>query len=121
MAEHYGTTILPARPRKPKDKAKVEVAVQVAQRWILARLRDQRFFSLAELNAAIDQPALKPLPDEPYRFVRWKRCRVGPDYHVEADGHWYSVPFRLIRELVDVRIAGKTLELFYKAQRVASP
>lgn len=146
MAAHYGTTILPARPRRPKDKAKVEVAVQVAQRWILARLRNQYFFSLAELNiairglvhelngrimrdfaasradlfAAIDQPVLKPLPDEPYSFARWKRCRVGPDYHVEANGHWYSVPFRLIRELVDVRIADKTLEIFHKGQRVAS-
>jgi transposase len=146
MAQHYGTTILPARPRRPRDKAKVEVAVQVAERWILARLRDRRFFSLAELNAvirqlladingrlmrgfdasrfdlfiAIDRPALRPLPVEPYGFARWKRCRVAPDYHVEIDGHWYSVPFRLIRELVDARIADKTIEIFHRGQRIAS-
>lgn len=135
-----------ARPRKPKDKAKVEVTVQIAQRWILARLRNQRFFTLAELNQAIrrlvgdlnarpmrrfnagraelfaeiDRPLLGPLPDEPYVFARWKHCRVAPDYHVEVDGHWYSVPFRLIRELVDVRLAGATVEIFHKGQRVAS-
>lgn len=146
MARHYGTTILPARPRKPRDKAKVEVAVQIAQRWILARLRNQRFFALADLNAAIrtlvaelngrvmhgfndsraalfatlDKPRLAELPHDPYVFARWKRCRVAPDYHVEVDGHWYSTPFRLIRELVDVRIAGKTVEIFHKGQRVAS-
>ena len=146
MAGHYGTAILAARPRKPKDKAKVEVAVQIAQRWILARLRNQRFFALAELNAAIralvielnartmrgfgssraelfaelDRPLLGPLPDQPYVFARWKRCRVAPDYHVEVDGHWYSVPYRLIRELVDVRLAGATVEIFHKGQRVAS-
>lgn len=146
MAGHYGTAILAARPRKPKDKAKVEVAVQIAQRWILARLRNQRFFSLAKLNQAIrrlvgelnarpmrrfnasraelfaeiDRPLLGPLPDEPFVFARWKRCRVAPDYHVEVDGHWYSVPFRLIRELVDVRLAGATVEIFHKGQRVAS-
>ena len=146
MAGHYGTTILAARPRKPRDKAKVEVAVQVAQRWIVARLRDRRFFSLAELNAtirdllvelnarmmrgfdasraelfaALDEPALKPLPSEPYAFARWKRCRVAPDYHVEVEGHWYSVPFRLIRELVDVRIADNTVEIFHKGLRIAS-
>jgi transposase len=132
--------------RRPKDKAKVEVAVQIAQRWILARLRNQRFFSLAELNAAIrslvvelnarqmrgfgssrvelfaeiDRPKLGELPDQPYVFARWKRCRVAPDYHVEIDGHWYSTPYRLIRELVDVRIADKTVEIFHKGQRIAS-
>jgi transposase len=89
MASHYGTAILAARPRRPKDKAKVEVAVQIAQRWVLARLR-------------------------------WKRCRVAPDYHVEIDGHWYSTPYRLIRELVDVRIADKTVEIFHKGQRITS-
>ena len=146
MAAHYGTAILAARPRRPKDKAKVEVAVQIAQRWILARLRNQRFFSLAELNAAIrvlvlelnarqmrgfgssraelfaeiDRLKLGELPDQPYVFARWKRCRVAPDYHVEIDGHWYSTPYRLIRELVDVRIADKTVEVFHKGQRIAS-
>jgi transposase len=146
MASHYGTAVLAARPRRPKDKAKVEVAVQIAQRWVLARLRNQRFFSLAELNAAIrvlvaelnarqmrgfgssraelfaelDRPKLGQLPDQPYVFARWKRCRVAPDYHVEVDGHWYSTPYRLIRELVDVRIADNTVEIFHKGQRIAS-
>lgn len=146
MAEHYGTAILPARPRKPRDKAKVEVAVQVAQRWILARLRNRRFFSQAELNAAIrqlrdelnmrvmrgygasrtdlfatlDRPHLQPLPGTAYAFARWKRARVAPDYHVEVDSSWYSVPFGLIRKEVDVRISGSIVEIFHKGQRVAS-
>ena len=146
MAGHYGTAILPARPRKPRDKAKVEVAVQVAQRWVLARLRNRRFFSLAELNAAIrrlldelnmrvmrgygasradlfatlDRPHLQPLPPEPYAFARWKRARVAPDYHVEVDSSWYSVPFGLIRQEVDVRVCGAVVEIFHKGQRVAS-
>ena len=128
------------------SKAKVEVAVQIAQRWILARLRNQRFFSLADLNAAIgglvaelnarqmrgfgssraelfaeiDRPKLADLPDQPYVFARWKRCRVAPDYHVEIDGHWYSTPYRLIRELVDVRIRDKTVEVVHTGQRIAS-
>ncbi len=146
MAAHYGTAILPARPRRPKDKAKVEVAVQVAQRWILARLRNHRFFSLADLNAAIrrlldelnmrvmrgygasradlfatlDRPHLQPLPEIPYEFARWKRCRVAPDYHVEVDSSWYSVPFGLIRQEVDVRICGAVVEIFHRGRRVAS-
>jgi transposase len=112
----------------------------------LARLRNRRFFSLAELNLAItelvaelnarvmraygmsraelfatvDAPALKPLPADPYAFAIWKRCRVAPDYHVEVDGNWYSVPYRLIRELVDVRVADRTVEAFHKGERVAS-
>lgn len=146
MAGHYGTAILPARPYKPRDKAKVEVAVQVAQRWILARLRNLRFFSLADLNAAIrrlldqlnmrvmrgygasradlfatlDRPNLQPLPPQPYAFARWKRARVAPDYHVEVDSSWYSVPFGLIRQEVDVRVCGAIVEIFCKGQRVAS-
>ena len=155
MAGHYGTAILPARPYRPRDKAKVEVAVQVAQRWIVAlkarlrrdaRLRNRRFFSLAELNAAIrglvnelnmrvmrgygssradlfatvDRPNLQPLPAEPYTFARWKRARVAPDYHIEIDSCWYSVPFRLIRQEVEARICGGTVEIFHKGQRVAS-
>ena len=154
-AGHYGTAILPARPYKPRDKAKVEVAVQVAQRWIVvlqarlwrdARLRNLRFFSLADLNAAIrrlldelnmrimrgygasradlfatiDRPNLEPLPPEPYAFARWKRARVAPDYHVEVDSSWYSVPFGLIRQEVDTRICGGVVEIFHKGQRVAS-
>jgi transposase len=146
FADHYGAAILPARPYKPRDKAKVEQSVLIAERWILARLRHRRFFRAADLNAAIadlvgdinarvmkgynasraellatiDKPALKELPNEPYAFAVWKRCRVAPDYHVEVDGHWYSAPFRLIRELVDVRLADKTVEIFHKGQRVAS-
>lgn len=146
MAGHYGTAILPARPRKPRDKAKVEVAVQVAQRWILARLRNRRFFSLADLNAAIrqmldelnmrvmrgygasradlfatlDRPNLQSLPAQPYAFARWKRARVAPDYHVEVDSSWYSVPFGLIRQEVDVRVCGAIVEIFHRGTRVAS-
>jgi transposase len=126
LAAHYGTTIMPTRPRKPRDKAKVEGAVLIVERWILARLRDRRFFSLAELNVAIrtlvdelngrlmrklgasrreffetiDRPALMPLPGEPYQYAEWRRARVAPDYHVEVHGHFYSVPSRLIRQVV---------------------
>ena len=118
MAAHYDTAIVPARPYKPRDKAKVEVAVQVATRFIIAKLRNRRFFSLAELNAAIaelvaqlnervsrhlgasrralfeelERAALKPLPAEPYVFAEWKECRVGLDYHVEIEKHYYSAP-----------------------------
>lgn len=146
LARHYGTTVIPARPYKPRDKAKVEQSVLLVERWVLARLRNQRFFSQTELNLAIaelvaelnarvmraygasrselfatvDAPALKPLPPEPYAFAVWKRCRVALDYHVEVDGCWYSVPYRLIRELVDVRIADRTIELFHKGERIAS-
>ncbi len=135
-----------ARPGKPRDKAKVEQSVLLAERWIMARLRHARFFSLAELNAAVialtaelnarimrgfgasraelfaslDAPALHGLRTPPYAFARWRRCRVGPDYHVEADGHWYSVPFRLIRQLVDLRIGEAMLEVFHKGERVGS-
>lgn len=148
MARHCGTAILPARPYRPRDKARVEVevAVQVAQRWILARLRNRRFFSLANLNTAIrrlldelnmrvmrgygasradlfatlDRPNLQPLPPEPYAFARWKRTRVAPDCHVEVDSSWYSVPSGLIRQEVDTRVCGAIVELFHKGQRVAS-
>ena len=146
LAEHYGTTILPARPGKPRDKAKVEQSVLLAERWILARLRNARFFSLAELNGAIttltadlnarimrgfgasraelfttlDAPALRGLPERAYAFAHWKRCRVGPDYHVEVEGHWYSVPFRLIRQVLDVRVTEGTVEAFHRGERVAS-
>ena len=120
MARHYGTTVLPARPASPRDKAKVEVAVQVAERWILARLRNERYFSLNELNARItelldelndrrmrvygqsrralfeqlDRPALKALPKERFVHAEWKKCRVNIDYHVELDHHFYSVHMR---------------------------
>ena len=124
MSAHYSTAIVPARPRKPRDKAKVEVAVQVATRWIIAKLRNRRFFSLPELNAAIreclvtlndrvsrhlgasrrtlfdatDRSALKPLPTAPYVYAEWKQCKAGLDYHVEVEKHYYSVPHPLLRE-----------------------
>ena len=146
MAAHYGTAIIPARPYKPRDKAKVEVGVQVVQRWILARLRNRRFFSLFELNQAIrelveqlndrtmrgwdttrralyeqvDRPTLLPLPPTPYEYADWKRCRVNLDYHVEIDKHFYSVPFRLLREAVEARITAKTVEIFHRGKLVAA-
>src|SRR5258705_8683754 len=146
MPGNNGAAILAAGPRRQRNRARVEFAVKIAQRWILARLRNQRFFSLAELNAAIgalvvelnarqmrgfgssraelfaeiDRPKLGELPEQPYGFARWKRCRVAPDYHVEIDGHWYSTPYRLIRELVDVRIADKTYEIFHEGPRIAN-
>jgi transposase len=146
MARHYSTAILPARPYKPRDKAKVEVGVQVVGRWILARLRHQRFFSLAELNAAIrtllddvndrpmrgwgtsrralfeefDRPALVSLPPLPYEYAEWKRCRVNLDYHIEIAKHYYSVPHQLIRREVEARITTTTVEIFHRGTRVAS-
>lgn len=146
FAQHYGVAVVPARVRKPKDKAKVESGVQVAERWILARLRDRTFFSLAELNQAIrealtdlnnrpmkhlgtsraelfaslDQPALKPLPVQPYELAWWKKARVHLDYHVEFDKHYYSVPYRLIGQEVDVRATEKTVEIFHQRTRQAS-
>jgi transposase len=146
MAAHYGAAILPTRVRKPRDKAKVEVAVLVVERWILARLRHRRFFSLAELNEAIaglvldlnarpmrrlgvsrrdlflelDRPALKPLPEAAYDYAEWRLRRVGLDYHVDIDGHYYSVPYRLIRSQVEARLTARTVELFHKGERVAA-
>lgn len=146
MASHYGTAVVPARPYKPRDKAKVEVGVQVVQRWILARLRNRRFFSLAELNQAIhdlveqvngrpmrgwgttrralyeqlDRPALGELPPTPYEYADWKRCRVNLDYHIEIARHFYSVPFRLLREEVEARITAQTVEIFHRGKLVAA-
>ncbi len=146
LARHYGTAILPARPYKPKDKAKAEVGVQVVERWILARLRHHTFFSLAELNQAIaglltelnerpfqklpgcrrsafeslDQPALKPLPAVAYEYAEWKQAKPGIDYHVEVDKHYYSVPHRWVGQMLDVRATATTVEVFHKGQRVAS-
>ncbi len=146
LAEHYGFAVLPARVRKPRDKAKVEVAVLIVQRFVLARLRNRRFFSLVELNAAIqqcvadlnakvmrkigksraelletiDRPALDALPAEPYRYAEWRKCLVAPDYHVEIDKHYYSVPSRLIRETVEARITDTTVEILHKGGRIAS-
>src|SRR5947209_20521768 len=146
LAEHYDTAILPTRPKKPRDKAKVEGAVLIIERYVLARLRNRRFFSLVELNAAIgeivadlnakimrklavsraelfdeiDRPALKPLPSTPYQYAEWKRCRVAPDYHVEIADHYYSVPSRLIREEVEARITDTMVEILHRGARVAS-
>src|SRR3954470_6866678 len=146
MAAHYGVGILPARPRKPRDKAKVEAGVRFAQTYILGRLRHQTFFSLAECNAAIataverlnahpmrrlgvsrralfesiERPALRPLPAEDYEYAEWRLARVSLDYHVEAEGFLYSVPHALIREQVDVRLTSRTVEVFHRGQRVAA-
>jgi transposase len=146
MAKHYGTVIMPARPRKPRDKAKVEVGVQVATRWIAAKLRKRTFFSLTELNVAIrelveqindrvtrhlgasrrslfeeiEYPALKALPAELYEFAEWKKCRSGLDYHVEIDKHYYSVPFTLIGQEMWARYTTKTVEVFHRDKRVAT-
>jgi transposase len=146
LARHYGTAIIPTRVAKPKDKAKVEVAVQIVERWILARLRNYEFFSLQQLNEtiekllielnrkpfqklpgsrrsmfeAVDKPALKPLPQHPYQYAEWKKARVNVDYHMEVDRHYYSVPHQLIKKQIDVRITNTTVECFYKNRRVAS-
>lgn len=146
MASHYGFAVIPARVRTPRDKAKVEVGVLVAERWILARLRKSTFFSLTELNTAIrpllerlnerpfkklpgcrrslyetlDKPALKPLPQAPYVYAEWKKARVNIDYHVEVDGHFYSVPYQLVKQQLDIRTTRTTVEAFLKAKRVAS-
>jgi len=146
MAAHYDTAILPARPRKPRDKAKVEQAVLIVERWLLGRLRHRTFYSLAEVNAAIaelmthlneerpirrlgvtrrqlleeiDRPALKSLPSESYEFSEWRKCRVGIDYHVEVAAHYYSVPHRHARAEVDVRFTARTVEIFLKGERIA--
>ena len=145
MTAHYDSAVLPTRVRRPRDKAKVEVAVLIVERFILARLRNRRFLSLDELNEAIrevladlntrlmrklgtsrrklfdsvDRPVLLTLPAEPYVYAEWRRCRVAPDYHVEAHGHFYSVPSRLIREVVEARITDTTIEVFHAGQRVA--
>ncbi|MDE2933042.1 MAG: IS21 family transposase [Chloroflexota bacterium] len=146
LACHYGVAVLPARVKKPRDKAKVEVAVQVVERWVLAVLRNRTFFSLAELNAAIakllerlnhrpfrklpgsrrelfeqlDRPALRPLPAERYVFAEWKKARVNIDYHVEVERHYYSVPHALVGRQLDVRLTATTVECLYRGQRVAS-
>jgi transposase len=147
FAIHYGVAVMPARPRKPRDKAKVESAVQVVQRWIVMRLRHRRFFSVREANEAIrelltylnnrpfrkrrdecraslfakiDRPALKPLPAERYDLSLWAQARVNIDYHVAYDGNWYSVPYSLTGQLVEVRSTPTTVEIFHRGQRVAS-
>jgi transposase len=144
MLAHYGTAALPARPYKPRDKAKVEVAVQVVERWILARLRHRTFHSLFALNLAIrelltalnerpfkklpgsrrsqfealDRPALRSLPAQAYEYAEWRKARVGLDYHVEVEKHYYSVPHALLRQQLEVRLTEKTVEIFQRGQRV---
>ena len=146
LAEHYGVAIIPARVRKPKDKAKVETAVLVVQRWILARLRNRTFFSLSELNAAIrellvelnarpmratgksrrelfenlDQPALRPLPATVFEPRDWKRCKVHVDYHVEVAGNFYSVPYQLVGQEVEARWTRSVVEVVHAGRRITS-
>ena len=146
MALHYNTAVIPARKKKPKDKAKAEGGVLLVSRWILARLRNQQFFSLWELNLEIrklleklnekpfkklpgsrkslfkeiDRPALQPLPATHYEYALWKKVKVNIDYHVEIDRHYYSVPHHLVKRRLDARYTENTVELFHKNTRVAS-
>lgn len=146
LAAHYDAVVIPARVRRPKGKAKVEAGVLLVQRWILARLRNEIFFSLGELNAAIrellveinnrllrdlgasrrelfetlDRPALKPLPPTRYEMATWKTCRLNIDYHVVVEGNYYSAPFQLIRQEVDVRITNSTIEIIHNSRRITS-
>jgi transposase len=145
LARHYGVAVIPARVRKPKDKAKAEGGVLVVERWIMAALRNRTFFSLSEANAAIkelliklnnrpfkklpgcrrsqfeelDKPVLKALPNKAYEYAQWKQARVGFDYHVEIGGHYYSVPYQLLKRQLDTRITRSTVECFHKGKRVA--
>jgi transposase len=146
MAAHYAIAIIPARPFRPRDKPRAEQTVLLASRWILARLRHQRFFSLEELNAAItplltqlnersfqkmpgtrrsvfetlDRPAMRPLPSTPYVYAEWKRARAAFDYHVDVDHHYYSVPHPLVGQELWARFSAATVEMFHRSQRVAS-
>jgi transposase len=146
LARFYELAVLPARVRKPRDKAKVENAVQQVERWVLAPLRNRTFFSVSEANEAltqklaelndkvmkgpnlsrkqffeeVDQPAMRSLPNVRYVFASWKRAKVAPDYHVEVEGHLYSVPFTLVGKHVDARVSQNTVEVFLSGKRVAS-
>jgi transposase len=146
LSEYYGTCVIPARVRKPKDKAKAEAGVLLASRWILAVLRNKTFYSLDELNEdiavlleklnnkkmrhfkksrrelfeMIDKPALMPLRSSPYVFAEWKWATVSIDYHIEFDGHFYSAPYQLVKKEIQVRATSVTVEIFYKSNRVAS-
>jgi transposase len=146
LSQHYDLAIVPARPSKPRDKAKVETAVLVAQRWILACLRNRTFFSLDELNTAIgelldrlnarpfkklegcrrsafealDRPALRPLPPTRWELARWKKARVNIDYHVDHDARLYSVPHPLVGEEMELRVTNSVVEIFHRGRRVAS-
>jgi transposase len=146
LAEHFGVAVVPARVRRPKDKAVVEAAVGLATRWILARLRNMTFFSLAEANLAvkrlledlnnrpfkkipgsrkslfeaIEKAALKPLPLHRYEYAHVKYARANIDYHIEIDRCYYSVPFQLVRQRLEARVTAHTIEVFSKGRRVAS-
>ena len=146
FAEHYGVAIIPARVRKPKDKSKVEVGVQVVEQSILAPLRNRTFFSLVEANKAIkklleklnnkpfqklagsrksvfeevEKDTLHPLPAKPYELATWKKAKVNIDYHIEVDRHYYSVPYNYVKQQVDIRVTDSTVEVFFKSQRIAS-
>lgn len=146
LAAHYGVAVIPARPRHPRDKAKVETGVLIAKRWILAALRHRTFFTITDLNAAIgvllaklndrplrklkksrrelfeslDRPAARALPEAPYQFAQWKRATVNIDYHVEFDKHYYSVPCRLVHQAVDIRYSHAAVEIFARGERVAA-
>lgn len=146
MAEHYDTTVLPTRPAKPRDKGKVEGAVLIVERWIIARLRNQQFFDLGVLNAEIakllemlngkimrhvgrsrremfeeiERATLRPLPVERFEYAEWKTAKVHPDYHVAVDCNFYSVPHGLIGKKVDVRLTQRVVEIFHDHKRVAS-
>ncbi|MGH8847843.1 MAG: IS21 family transposase, partial [Polaromonas sp.] len=145
LGQYYGTTIIPTRVAKPRDKAKVETGVQIAERWLLAPLRNHTLFSLSEANEEIahrlhalnrrpfqklegnratlfetlDRPALLSLPAVPYSYAEWKKARVNIDYHIEVGRHYYSVPWQLLRVEVDVRLTATTVEVFHHSQRVA--
>lgn len=145
FAEHYGLAVLPARAGRPKDKAKVEKAVQDIQRWILAPLRDHEFHSVEEINAALrplleafnsrpmreygvsrwelfersERAALKPLPQLPFELATWKHARVNIDYHVEVERHYYSVPYYMVRKEVEIRRTEKLIEVFHDGKRIA--
>jgi transposase len=146
LATHYGTAVLPTRQAAPRDKAKVETGVQVAERWILAPLRNHTFFSLAELNTEIarlldalndrpfqklegtrrslfedvERPALKPLPTTRYEYAEHRKARVNIDYHIAVENHFYSVPHRLVRKQVEVRLTASTVEILHDGHRVAA-
>lgn len=147
LGRHYGAVIMPARPAKPQDKAKVEIGVQVVQRWILARLRNEQFFSLAEVNTRIralleelnhrpmkayggqsrrerfdllDRPTLQRLPIDRFVYADWTKAKVNIDYHVDVGRHLYSVPYTLVGRRVDVRISAESVEVFHKGRRVAA-
>jgi len=146
LASHYQCVIVPARPYKPKDKAKAEVAVQIVERWIMARLRHQTFFTLASLNQAIrvllddlnqrpfkklpgtrlsqfeqlDKPALRALPAQPYQYADIKQARVHIDYHIEYDKHYYSVPHHLVKQAVEVQATDSAVAIYHQGQRIAS-